>query len=480
MDNEYRIPVLEAFPWQETVISRQITTISQLPSKGDRYVVPTSLPNDSIWLGHENNIAWYDGLSWQYDPPLSGWVVYVIDEDAHYRFNGTSWIPNYINSTETVFNDIYVDCHSITSGKGTITNPYKTINAAILKIIENNDNSQNGYRIYISAGIYDEIIILENINLYNIHFIGAGKTVTILNPGENESLRSITNNDYLENITFSNIRFRDPINIKGSISQTKFGNPFVFNNCLLDDSADIYIENLCQVIFTDNTEINGDITLNNVGYFNLHETVKVSEGSQFILQCDPTINTPYNWGGRPKIYFSSSSLPIDLTWRLLNGGLIYLQLRMGAILGQEGTDYYIPNGATVDLINSTLKGRWTVDGFLGLNGSFVETLIKGTGTIDFQNQPASQIYDDSKWNKSNIKDALNTIYDLISTGNTGSTGTTGTTGGTGGTGSIGTTGGTGGTGIIGATGGTGGVGASSFNTYDQNLMALIALTSDDI
>lgn len=103
-ESSYRIPVLESFPWQESVISKNLQEPPLEITKGDRYL----LFNDELsgdWTGHQNQIAWHDGFEWKFDNPLPGWTIYVEDEDAYYHFANGQWIYGITASG----NDIYFD-----------------------------------------------------------------------------------------------------------------------------------------------------------------------------------------------------------------------------------------------------------------------------------------------------------------------------------------------------------------------------------
>lgn len=75
--SKYRVPVLETFSWQEPVLRRDLYE-APLASKGNRYLVPKDgITPGNIWEGHENDIAWFDGLNWKFDSPENGWHIYV-------------------------------------------------------------------------------------------------------------------------------------------------------------------------------------------------------------------------------------------------------------------------------------------------------------------------------------------------------------------------------------------------------------------
>jgi len=87
----YRVPVLGDFSWQPSVKDKDLADAPGAPSKGDRYIVASGTTSGDDWFGHTNDIAWYDGSTWQFDAPSEGWQCWVDDEDQFYYYNGTSW-----------------------------------------------------------------------------------------------------------------------------------------------------------------------------------------------------------------------------------------------------------------------------------------------------------------------------------------------------------------------------------------------------
>jgi hypothetical protein len=77
--------------WQEPVIDKDISDPTPLtPSAGDRYIVWP--PGAGAWTGEDNNIAEWDGASWDFTTVYEGFAVYVEDEDFIYVYTGASWV----------------------------------------------------------------------------------------------------------------------------------------------------------------------------------------------------------------------------------------------------------------------------------------------------------------------------------------------------------------------------------------------------
>jgi hypothetical protein len=84
----HRVPVLENFEYQPSVIALQ-STPPGTPAKGDRYIVGPSATGD--WSGSEGAIAYWDGSFWQFDSlGLQKWVAYVSAESKFYFKSGAA------------------------------------------------------------------------------------------------------------------------------------------------------------------------------------------------------------------------------------------------------------------------------------------------------------------------------------------------------------------------------------------------------
>jgi len=84
----YRVPVLESFGFQPMVLYRQNDPPGS-PAKGDRYIVDDTPTGE--WVGHEQDIAWFDGSVWQYDTPDKGWICFVDEDNDFFFFNSVVW-----------------------------------------------------------------------------------------------------------------------------------------------------------------------------------------------------------------------------------------------------------------------------------------------------------------------------------------------------------------------------------------------------
>lgn len=77
--------------WQDPVIDKDISDPTPLtPSAGDRYIIWP--PGAGAWTGEDDNIAEWDGSSWDIITVYEGFAVYVEDEDFIYVYTGASWV----------------------------------------------------------------------------------------------------------------------------------------------------------------------------------------------------------------------------------------------------------------------------------------------------------------------------------------------------------------------------------------------------
>jgi len=66
------------------------TTPPGSPNDGDCYIVTSVATGD--WAGQEDDIAYYDGSSWDFNTPEEGWRAWVRDENVMYVFDGSNWV----------------------------------------------------------------------------------------------------------------------------------------------------------------------------------------------------------------------------------------------------------------------------------------------------------------------------------------------------------------------------------------------------
>lgn len=79
--------------WQDSVLDKDLNAPPTSPADGDRYLVSyPAAQATGDWTGHDNELAQYNGSSWDYTPVSEGMAMWIEDEDTVYTYNGTAWV----------------------------------------------------------------------------------------------------------------------------------------------------------------------------------------------------------------------------------------------------------------------------------------------------------------------------------------------------------------------------------------------------
>jgi len=81
--------VLQGLDWQNSVLD-ELDTPPGSPTAGDRYLVIATATGD--WVGHEDDIAEWDGSAWVFTTPNKGYAVWIEDVGSQKTYNGTNWV----------------------------------------------------------------------------------------------------------------------------------------------------------------------------------------------------------------------------------------------------------------------------------------------------------------------------------------------------------------------------------------------------
>ena len=68
----FRVPVLETYLWQPQVRAIINNPTEVTFAKGDRFIVGSTPAAGSVFEGHANAIAWYDGTEWKFEATGQG------------------------------------------------------------------------------------------------------------------------------------------------------------------------------------------------------------------------------------------------------------------------------------------------------------------------------------------------------------------------------------------------------------------------
>jgi parallel beta-helix repeat protein len=77
--------------WREPVIDKDLTAPPGGPVAGERYLV-ASAGATGAWATHEDEIAVYNGTSWDFRVPVEGIALWLKDEDTIYTYSGSAWV----------------------------------------------------------------------------------------------------------------------------------------------------------------------------------------------------------------------------------------------------------------------------------------------------------------------------------------------------------------------------------------------------
>jgi hypothetical protein len=384
---------METFSWQEPVKTNDLTTAPNTPSKGDRYIVPAAVTPGDIWESHENAISWYDGAVWKFDAPDPGWSCFIEAQLLNYTWNGTEW--GVAEAGAIVTKEIWIDKNRTDTypANGSKSLPYKTIVAAIDSIVNAGDNSHEvAYRVNLSPALYEEPIVLNNAQLVNLIFTGAGKTGTILRPATGDGISSTLNNDNLLNLFFEDMTIDAPITLTGASNDTNFTN-LVFYDVGLTSNAATTLTNVLSAFFVGNTDIKGDLIINNVALINVSNESGIVDATKALsFFGDIAMDSPNGFTG-VNFYQSGNINERTPTWNIIDGTTGKLVLLSSILGSNDDENIIIPLDVTYEAINSTMLGNYKYIGDLKLKGSFVTGTFDptSTGELEMRVQSGDQI-----------------------------------------------------------------------------------------
>jgi len=93
MSTNYLVPDQDKLEWQKPIENR-ILTAPPTPVKGKRYIVASIATGD--WVGQENNIAIYNGSTWDFIIKKEGMKLWDKSENLFLHYDGTNWVPDII------------------------------------------------------------------------------------------------------------------------------------------------------------------------------------------------------------------------------------------------------------------------------------------------------------------------------------------------------------------------------------------------
>lgn len=72
-----------------SVIDRDLTAPPASPGAGDTYIPAATATG--VWVGHEDDVALWDGAAWVFKTPRVGWLAYIEDEEVMVVYKAAGW-----------------------------------------------------------------------------------------------------------------------------------------------------------------------------------------------------------------------------------------------------------------------------------------------------------------------------------------------------------------------------------------------------
>jgi len=189
--------------WKQPVLDKDLSTPPGSPNSGDRYIVKS--PGAGAWSGHDNDIAEWNGTSWDFADAVNGWAVITLDDNKGWTWDGTNWIQFTASEVytaslgvEKVGNDFRADL-SATGALGLTGNELK-IN------VDDSSIGISGNALYVKnlgitnamlAGSIDDTKLNTITTTNKVNWSAVNKTGSVLNdiadvnapsPSDNQAL----------------------------------------------------------------------------------------------------------------------------------------------------------------------------------------------------------------------------------------------------------------------------------------------------
>ncbi|MBA7674080.1 hypothetical protein ES703_82287 [subsurface metagenome] len=86
---DYIDSLVQGLDWQQSVLDEMATPPGS-PTTGDRYLVIATATDE--WVGHEDDIAEWEGSEWEFTTPDEGFAVWIEDVGKQKVYNGSAWV----------------------------------------------------------------------------------------------------------------------------------------------------------------------------------------------------------------------------------------------------------------------------------------------------------------------------------------------------------------------------------------------------
>lgn len=284
---------------------------------------------------------------------------------------------------------------------GSQLTPFKTISAAINEIISLDSSEYIG--IQVESGIYDENIILENSALRYLVIEGHG--YVSINPSVGNALQSTANNDNLIALRINNVTFAKSVILTGSNGASSFSDVMLSNVNFTGGNLEATCLNNFSMkdVYSERPIVYHNVVWSYIESGQLQGT--------FTARMDST--TDYPSGGSDGTVLANGVFQSGTVAYIIGGTATYTVAPNGSRWGSGAVT--IPAGVSILAYNSFLRGTLTNNGSITLRNSTMDGYIAGTGTLNLDDQPASQFKNDSSIAGTTIKDALNNLSGAVIT-----------------------------------------------------------------
>lgn len=102
--------LIQGLDWQNSVIE-ELADPPGTPGEEDRYLIIATA--SGAWNGKENDIAEWNGSSWDFTTPNKGFAVYIEDAETQKNYNGTSWVSFGGTTNHANLTNVTQDQHHI-------------------------------------------------------------------------------------------------------------------------------------------------------------------------------------------------------------------------------------------------------------------------------------------------------------------------------------------------------------------------------
>ena len=267
------------------------------------------------------------------------------------------------------------------NGDGSFDAPYALPSTAVTDVIARGDNTVDvPYGINIGPGVFDDNIVLESTDLYNLVFLGASSASTVIRPSSDEAIKSEADNDNLERLRFYGMRFEGPVTMEGATDSTDFGSGLVFDNCFFNADGDISVNNSVQALFR-GCSIGGDATFYNIDAVVYQANTSHTAGALSIGGDNGAAKKPSTWTGETIFVDAAATLIMaNLSIPIASDDVSIMHY------GEIDGNFTVLAGASLTMFDGYIMGDVTMDGTIGGYGTI-------EGNLEFTAaSPVSSIY----------------------------------------------------------------------------------------